>query len=110
MDMLKLKSDIEYQVDMAKKAGVAIVANSKFLSSTSAKDVVGEIFGIVIAVVFIAAAIPTAITAITGANTDGWGVATVAMWGLLSIVIVVIVVLMLYNNYGRGKTGGRGPK
>ena len=60
---------------------------------------VGAAIGLCISLVVVAAVVPTAISAIVGANTTGWDTGTVAIWGVLGIAVVGgIVARYVWNN------------
>jgi hypothetical protein len=60
---------------------------------------VGAAIGLCISLVVVAAVVPTAITAIVGANTTGWDTGTIAIWGVLGIAVVGgIVARYVWNN------------
>lgn len=53
------------------------------------------IVGLVISVVILAALLPTAMTALNGANTTGWDATQIAIWGVLRIIILAVVVMKI---------------
>ena len=60
---------------------------------------VGAAIGLCISLVVVAAVVPTAISAIMGANTTGWDTGTIAIWGVLGIAVVGgIVARYVWNN------------
>ena len=60
---------------------------------------VGAAIGLCISLVVVAAVVPTAISAIVGANTTGWDTGTIAIWGVLGIAVVGgIVARYVWNN------------
>lgn len=63
--------------------------NDGGMMSTSA------IISLVIGVVILAALLPTAITAINGANTTGWDDTQTAIWAILGIIILAVVVMKI---------------
>jgi len=50
---------------------------------------VGKIVGLAVGAIIAAAILPSAITDIVGANTTGWDTGTVAVWGLMSVLIAL---------------------
>lgn len=57
-----------------------------------------SILGLVIVVVVAAAALPMAITTFFSANTSGWtDPATVALWGLIPMIIIAVIVLKFWK-------------
>jgi len=101
---MSIKSDIEMYTEMASVRAKSIVSNSKFLSNEKAEA--GKVIEFAITVIIVAAIIPAALVAIFGANTTGWDAATIAIWGIIGVIIVAIIVLMLYNTYGKKAAGG----
>lgn len=49
----------------------------------------------VIGVYLISALLPSAISAINGANTTGWTTEQIAIWGIVGILIIAIVIVKL---------------
>jgi len=54
--------------------------------------------GITIAVVMIANVV---MPAITGANQTGWDTGTVALWGILGLVVIAALILMVFGGRRR---------
>lgn len=50
------------------------------------------IFGLAIAVYFLSALVPGAISNFFDANTTGWDAGTVALWGIIPLAIIGLVV------------------
>ncbi len=61
---------------------------------------IGKLFGLILACVFVGALAPTAIGAIVNTTTTGWGVGAIALWGVLSVVIVGAFVMMILKEAG----------
>ena len=49
----------------------------------------------VIGVYLISALVPSAISAINGANTSGWTTEQIAIWGIVGILIIAIIIVKL---------------
>lgn len=56
-----------------------------------------------IAIYFLSAVIPGAISNFFGANTTGWDTGTVALWGLIPLAIIAVLVFVFVP-----KGGGKG--
>ena len=54
---------------------------------------VTAIVGGLVVFILAAALVPTAITAIKGANTTGWSTAEVAIWGTLGVFFLIGILL-----------------
>jgi CHASE2 domain-containing sensor protein len=63
-------------------------------------SIVGLIVGIAIAAIIVSAIIPTALTNIAAANTTSWDAGSIAVWGLLTIVICLAIVLAFFKYVG----------
>jgi len=59
----------------------------------------GKLIGLVLGAVFLGALAPTAITALN-VSTTGWGAGPIALWGILTIVVVVGVVYLILREVG----------
>jgi len=67
----------------------------KAWKDTRGASVIDKIIGIVISAVIIAALIPTAMTALLETNTTGWGASSIALWGVMPILIIVGCVVAI---------------
>ena len=61
------------------------------------------ILGLGIAIYFLAAVIPPAITSFFAASTTGWNAATVALFGLIPLAIVALLVFLFVPRGGKGE-------
>ena len=61
-------------------------------------SIVGLIIGIALAAIVVSAIVPTALTNLQAANTTTWDAGSIAVWGLLSIV-VILAILMAFFKY-----------
>lgn len=50
---------------------------------------------LVIGIYLLATLLPDAITSINAANTSGWTTSQIAIWGVVSIVILAVVIMKL---------------
>lgn len=55
---------------------------------------IGVIISLAVGLAVLAAAVPNAITSIETANTTGWSSGTVAIWGILGLVVVAGLLLV----------------
>lgn len=99
-----MKERLSNYTTIAKDRAESIVSKSKFLSDEKADA--GKVIEFAITVIIVAAIIPAALVSIFGANQSSWDTATIAIWGILGVIIVAIIVLMLYNTYGKKSAGG----
>jgi len=99
---------IKMYSEIASQRAKSIVSKSKFLSNEHAEA--GKVIEFAITVIIVAAIVPAALVSVFGANTSTWDTATVAIWGILGVIIVAIIVLMLYNTYGKKAGGGKGKR
>lgn len=53
------------------------------------------VVGLVIGIYLLAALIPSAITALNGTNTTGWTATQLAIWGVLSVIILAVVIMKI---------------
>lgn len=60
----------------------------------------GKLIGLVFGCVFVGALVPTAVTAITGVNTTGWGAAGIALWGVASLAVIGGVIILILKEAG----------
>ncbi len=60
----------------------------------------GKLIGLVIGCVFIGALAATAVTAITDANTTGWGASSIALWAVVPIAVVAGLVILVLKEAG----------
>lgn len=60
---------------------------------------VGGLVGGVIFIFMLAALMPDAISEIESANTTGWDDSAIALWGIISLVIVAGVVVGIWKHY-----------
>lgn len=68
-----------------------------------AKDLTaGSIMALGIAVYFLSAVIPGALTNFFGANTTTWDSGTVALWVLIPLAIVALLVMRFAPSGGKG--------
>lgn len=105
LDIKEFMPTVKMTTESAMIRAKSIVAKSKFLSSEHAET--GKIIEFAIAIIIVAALIPTAITMLFGANTTSWDTATKTIYAIVGVIVVAILVLMLYNSYGK-KAGGKG--
>ena len=56
------------------------------------------IVGLIVSLYVLANLLPSAITAIIGANTSGWGAANIALWGLLPLLVIIVIVMKYYED------------
>ena len=56
-----------------------------------------EIIGIAIAILVMAAILPTALTSFFDANTTGWDSATVLLWGIVPLIVIAVIVMKWYG-------------
>ncbi len=54
-----------------------------------------SIIVLVIAVLIMAAVLPSALQALNGANTTGFSPAELALWGVIGVIIIAVVVMKL---------------
>lgn len=53
------------------------------------------VVGLVIGIYLLAALIPSAITALNDTNTTGWTATQLAIWGVLSVIILAVVIMKI---------------
>lgn len=53
----------------------------------------GSIMGVALAIFFVAAVIPAAISSFFNASTEGWSASTVALWALIPLAIIGLLIL-----------------
>lgn len=106
LDIKELMPTVKMTTESAMIRAKSIVAKSKFLSSEHAET--GKIIEFAIAIIIVAALIPTAITMLFGANTTTWDTATQTIYAIIAVIVIAILVLMLYNTYGKKAAGGGG--
>jgi len=53
------------------------------------------VVGLVIGIYLLAALIPSAITALNSTNTSGWTATQLAIWGVLSVIILAVVIMKI---------------
>ena len=53
------------------------------------------IVGLVIGIYLFSALLPSAITALNGANTTGWTTTQLAIYGVISIVILAVIIMKI---------------
>lgn len=56
-----------------------------------------KVIDLFITVILVAALIPVALTQIFGANTSEWDASSVALWGIIGIIVVIAVVLAIFK-------------
>ena len=78
----------------------------KPIKDTKGVAIIDKVIGIVIAAVIIAALIPTAMTALIGTNTTTWSASSVALWGVMPILIIVGCVVAIVSYAMKIKGGG----
>jgi len=64
----------------------------KFIEDIKAELSIGKVIMLVLGVYVVAALIPGAITTLTGANTTGWDTSTVALWGIIPLIVIIGIV------------------
>ena len=64
----------------------------KFVEDIKAELSIGKIIMLVLGVYVTAALIPGAITTLTDANTTGWDSSTVALWGIIPLIVIIGIV------------------
>lgn len=65
-----------------------------------AYDLGTTIIVLVVAVYILAVTVPGAITALSTASTSGWNTNTIALWGILPVVIVAAIILYVFQRRG----------
>lgn len=64
----------------------------------------GGLFSLlIVALIGITAVIPTIFTAIVGTDTTSWDAGSVALWGIIGIVVVYVFITKIM---GKGNVGG----
>jgi hypothetical protein len=53
--------------------------------------------GLFISVMFVVKMLPDIVTAIVGTNTSAWGTTEIALYSVLSIIVVAAPVLIIYR-------------
>lgn len=53
------------------------------------------VVGLVIGIYLLAALIPSAISALNDTNTSGWTSTQLAIWGVLSIIILAVIIMKI---------------
>lgn len=61
------------------------------------KSMPGLLIALFIALAFVVGLLPSMVTSVIGTNTSGWGATEIAIYSILSIVIVAAPVLMIYR-------------
>lgn len=59
---------------------------------------VNTVITLVVSIYVVAALLPSAITQLVGMNTTGWGVAEIALMGLLPLLIIILVIKKFYED------------
>jgi hypothetical protein len=67
---------------------------SEFEKDTRGDSPVRSLFMLLILAVFAGAAIPTAVQSVKAGNTSGFTAAELALYGLISIIIILCVVML----------------
>ena len=73
----------------------------KFVEDIKAELSIGKIIMLVLGVYVTAALIPGAITTLVGANTTGWDTSTVALWGIIPLIVIIGIVWAILPKFRR---------
>lgn len=87
----------EYVSPMAVRLQSAGEIAFKERSAASTMISVSGLIGMVILLFVAAALLPDAITEIEDANTTGWDASAIALWGIVSIVVVAAFIVGIWN-------------
>ena len=60
-------------------------------------SIAGLVIGIALAAIVVSAIVPTALNNLAAANTTTWDAGSIAVWGLLSIVVILAVVMAFFK-------------
>ena len=71
----------------------------KFISDVKAELSIGKIIMLVLGVYVTAALIPGAITTLTNASTTGWDASTIALWGIIPLIVIIGIVWALLPKF-----------
>jgi len=91
MDTIKAAHALKAVKDSERNAGHKAAQKWQEHAAVEAKYVVGLVIGVYL----LAALIPSAISAINGTNTSGWTASQLAIWGVLSIIILAVIIMKI---------------
>lgn len=58
-----------------------------------------QLIEMLIAVYFLGALLPSIITGLLGVNTSGWDASTIALWSVVTLIVIAGVVLGIKKSY-----------
>ena len=72
-------------------------SNSIILKTVGVMSV-NTVITLVVTVYVVAAMLPSAISQLVQVNTSGWGVAEIALMGLLPLLIIIVIIKKFYED------------
>ena len=73
----------------------------KFVKDIKAELSIGKIIMLVLGVYVTAALIPGAITTLSNTSTDGWDASTIALWGIIPLIVIIGIVWAILPKFRR---------
>jgi len=73
----------------------------KFVEDIKAELTIGKIIMLVLGVYVIAALIPGAITTLSNTSTTGWDASTIALWGIIPLIVIISIVWGILPKFRR---------
>lgn len=92
---------LENEVAQAKalKEKLQVVRDARLLKAKTMQERAAVeakyLVGLVIGIYLLAALIPSAISALNATNTTGWNATQIAIWGVLSIIILAVIIMKI---------------
>jgi len=83
----------------ALKAKLQVIRNARLAKAKTMQEQAAVearyVVGLVIGIYLLAALIPSAISALNNTNTTGWTATQLAIWGVLSVIILAVVIMKI---------------